>query len=330
MYGFANAISGGTMYLSLLLASAETTVVVSFRHKATGALLVFAFVLIVALIAGAAGGRAASPGAGVPSTPLLVGIRASHSRGFDRVVFEFAGPLPSRRTVGYVDRLIGDPSGLPVRIAGRAILAVSFHRAAAHNTAGKVTAPGRVAFALPNVIDVVRSGDFEAVASYGIGLSKRTSFHVFTLARPSRVVIDISTPFRTVLKRVYFFDERRFAANTSPFVTGVLRPVLPGTPATGLMDRLFGGPTARESEAGLRLLQSRATGYAGLSIAAGVARVRLTGGCSSGGSTVSIAQEIFPTIKQLRGVWFVKIFDPSGHTEQPTGRTDSMPFCLEP
>jgi sporulation and spore germination protein len=264
------------------------------------------------------------------STPRLVSIRAGHSGGADRVVFEFAGGIPSRRNVRYVNRLIADPSGRAIPIAGRAILEVSFDPAVGHTQAGRLTTPARIAFALPNVASVVRAGDFESVLSYGIGLSKRASVHVFTLSRPSRVVIDIGASFRTVLRRVYFFNQRRFAANQPPFVTGVFRRVLPASPATGLMDRLFAGPTASESATGLRLLQSRATGFAGLSITGGGARVRLTGGCSSGGSTVSIADEIFPTLKQLPGVTFVRIYDPSGHTEHPTSRSDSIPFCLEP
>jgi Sporulation and spore germination len=300
------------------------------ERSITRVLLIFASALIVALVVHASGGREAARAAAPQSTPLLVGIRASHHSGFDRVVFDFAGSVPSRRNVRYVTRLLADPSGLPVRSAGRAILAVSFFPAAAHDSVGRFTAPGRVAFALPNVMNVVRSGDFEAVVSYGIGLARRSSFHVFTLSHPSRVVIDISTAFRAVLKKVYFFNQRRFAANKQPFVTAVRRPVLPGTPATGLMDRLFAGPTAGEQAAGLRLLLSGASGYTRLSITAGVARIRLTGGCSSGGSTISIAQEIFPTLKQLATVHFVKIYDPAGHTEHATGRTDSIPFCLEP
>jgi hypothetical protein len=300
-----------------------------WRSATAGSLVMFA-IAPAALAVSAPGGQAASPAGRAASTPLLVGIRASHHRGFDRIVFDFAGSVPSRRNVRYVNRLSADPSGLPVRIAGRAILELSFHPAAVHNSAGKPTAPGRIAFALPNIMNVIGSGDFESVLSYGIGIARRASFHVFTLTRPSRVVIDISTPFRTVPKSVYFFDQRHFTANKLPFVTRVLRPVLPGSPATGVMDRLFAGPTASEYAAGLRLLQSRATGFTGLSIAAGVARVRLTGGCSSGGSTVSISDEIFPTLKQLATVKFVKIYDPSGHTETPTGRSDSRPFCLEP
>ena len=293
-------------------------------------LLVCAVTLMAGLAVESSGGQAASSGAMAAATPRLVAIEAAHHPGFDRVVFQFAGSVPSRRQMRYVDRLIGDPSGLPIPIAGRAILEASFQPASAHNGAGTPTAPSSIAFALPNAMAAVRAGEFEAVLSYGIGLAKREPFHVSTLARPNRVVIDIRTPFRTVLKGVYFFDQRRFTANTPPFGTKRLRPVLPGTPATGVMDRLFAGPTPSEYATGLRLLQSHATGFAGLSISTGIARVRLTGGCSSGGSTVSISDEIFPTLKQLAGVKFVKIYAPSGHTETPTGRSDSRPFCLEP
>ena len=105
---------------------------------------------------------------------------------------------------------------------------------------------------------------------------------------------------------------------------------MPATPATAVMDRLFAGPTASEYAGGMRLLESKASGFAGLAISGGVARIRLTGGCSSGGSTVSISDEIVPTLKQLPGVRYVKIYDLSGHTEFPTGARDSQPFCLEP
>jgi hypothetical protein len=286
--------------------------------------------LLAALAGAAYGGQAPSAPGAVGPAPILVGFRAAHHSGFDRIVFEFAGTVPARRQVRYVNRLIADPSGRIVPIAGRAVLQVSFYRAAAHNSSGRPTATASTAFALPNVMAVVRSGDFESVVSYGIGLAKRTPVHVLTLTRPSRVVIDIGTSFRTVLKGVYFFNQRRFAANTQPFVTRDLRPVVPATPATAVMDRLFAGPTSSEYAGGLRLLESKASGFAGLAISGGVARIRLTGGCSSGGSTVSISDEIVPTLKQLPGVRYVKIYDPSGHTKFPTGARDSQPFRLEP
>ena len=294
-------------------------------------LLAFAIAAAGVLAPGSSAGLTPpSHAAATTTVPRLIAIRAAHQPGFDRLVFEFSGPPPSRQNVRYVDRLIADPSGRPTPIAGRAILAASFFPATARGGATSVTVPERVAFALPNVMTVVRAGDFESVLSYGIGLAKRTTFHVFTLTSPSRVVIDIDTQFRTVLKKVYFENLPRFAAGTQPYVTAVLRPVLPGAPATGVMDRLFAGPTQAEDASGVRLQQSRATGFTGLSITGLVARVRLTGGCSSGGSTFTIADEIYPTLKQFATVEFVKIYNPAGHTETPTGRSDSIPFCLEP
>ena len=54
------------------------------------------------------------------------------------------------------------------------------------------------------------------------------------------------------------------------------------------------------------------------------------GKLSSGGSTFTIANEIMPTLKQLPGVHWVKIYDQKGHTERPFGHSDSIPFSLEP
>lgn len=295
-----------------------------------------AVVLLACSVAGAGGAtmsvvRLSSSRASVaPTVPVLIGVTAGHHPGYDRVVFRFSGPVPARRNVRYVTRLIADPSGRRVAIAGRAILEVSLSSAEAHTGTGASSAPDRVAFALPNVMIAVRSGDFESVVSYGIGLAAREPFHVFTLTKPSRVVIDVAAPFRTTPKRVYFLNRANFSVGRAPHFTSVMRPVPVSTPATGLMDRLFAGPTPPEASRSLTFLASRATGFTGLSITAGVARLRLTGGCSSGGSTASIVDEIGPTLKQLPNVRYVKIYDPAGHTEAPTGLSDSRPACLEP
>lgn len=286
--------------------------------------------LLVGLLLAVLAPEVASARAPAPAVPTLVGIRAAHHPTFDRVVFEFRGGLPSSRQVRYVDRLIGDASGLPVPIAGQAILQVRFERADAHDAAGP-TAPARIAFPLPNVMTVVRSGDFEAVTTHGIGLAKRQPFRVSTLRNPPRVVVDVDAAFRTVPRRVWFLDQDRFVANRRPFFVPVWRPVLPSTPATGVMDRIFAGPTPAERAAGLRFLSSRATDWTNLSInLREVARVQLVGRCSSGGSTVSIAGHITPSLKQFASVGWVKIYDPQGRTARPLGQVDSVPECLEP
>jgi hypothetical protein len=225
--------------------------------------------------------------------------------------------------------LIADGSGNTVRIAGRAVLQLRMESAQAHTDAG-TTVPRRTAYDLPNVMTTVRSGDFEGVVTYGIGLAKQTRFSVFTLRDPARVVVDIRAAFRTVPRKVWFLDEKRFSDATEPYFVSRWREVRPMTPATGVMDRLFAGPLPREQRHHLRLLRSHAKGYRILSIEDQVARVQLTGGCSSGGSTVTIAGEIMPTLRQFDSVSWVKIYGPGGHTENPTGHSDSIPFCLEP
>ena len=263
------------------------------------------------------------------STPLLVGLRASHHPGVDRVVFEFSGGLPASRSASYVPTLLADGSGLPVRIAGRAVLQVRFATAAAHTSTGRLTLPFRSSFSLPNLMTAVRSGDNEGVTTYGLGLLSRQPFRVYALRSPSRVVVDVSTA-PVVSRRVWFFDQRRFVANAPPFFRPVWRSVLPGLPATSLMHRLYAGPTLAEQSTGLRLLLSGSTGFTGLSVADGIARVRLLGGCRSGGSTVTVAGSIMPTLRQLPQVDVVKVYDPAGRTLTPTGRVDSVPECLEP
>jgi hypothetical protein len=292
----------------------------------------------LALVPGAAVGglvvtsstsNAAPAAAARPSQPVLVAIRARHASGQDRVVFLFDGGLPASHGARYVDRLVADGSGKVIPVAGRAILQVRLGGAVAHDGSGP-TAPTRTAYALPNAMLSVQSGDFEGVVTYGVGLAKRTPFHVTTLHNPSRVVVHVDAGFRTVPRTVTLFSRKNFLANTPPFFVPRLRPVIPATPATALLDRLFAGATPAERTNGLRTIRSGATGFRMRSISDGIARVQLTGGCSSGGSTVTIADEIMPTLRQLSNVDWVKIYNPAGHTEHPFGHRDSIPACLEP
>src|ERR671926_500533 len=87
----------------------------------------FVLAAVLAMLLGAI--RTAPASAQVSSIPTLVAIRAAHHAGFDRVVFEFSGPLPQRRDVRYVPQLIADGSGQPVPIAGNAILKTVFEPA---------------------------------------------------------------------------------------------------------------------------------------------------------------------------------------------------------
>jgi len=294
--------------------------------------LVIIFFVIALIATPSAGVALTAPAAAPPTTPQLVAVRAASHPGYDRVVFEFRGGLPSQRSVRYVDRLVGGASGLPIRIAGDAVLQVSFTPADAHHpTTGTPTAPGRLVSGLPNVVEVVRSEDFEAHVSYGIGLVRQQDYTVFTLRNPSRVVIDIRKDYNQATRRDVFQDLPRYTAGQQPDTRRVSRIVPASTPAAGVLHHLFAGPTATERVAGLRTVRSGATDFDRLTISSsGVARVRLLGGCDSRGSTFTIANLLVPTLKQFDTVRYVKIFDPSGQTQRPTGLSDSIPECLEP
>ena len=268
--------------------------------------------------------------ASAPVISKLTSIWAAHHEGFDRVVFQFDGPVPARRDVAFVPEIIADASGLVVPMFGAAFLSVTFSDATNHDDLGTVFTAERTTCGLPNVIQVVRSGDFEAVLSFGIGLARRGRIDVFTLSNPSRVVIDIAAAFTTVQTRVFFVDSHRFEIGQEPYTKAVFRSVIPPNVAARSLDWLFAGPTPAELAGGLTFVNSDATGFSNLTISNRVARVRLAGGADSHGSTLTIAAEIFPLLKQFPTVRWVKILDPNGQTQNPTGQSDSIPAGLEP
>ena len=158
------------------------------------------WVLISALTILVAGTRFSTPATPVHAAPYIstiTAIRAAYhpeaTPRYDRVVFQFDGPVPLIE-VGYVKQLIGGGSGLPVPIQGNAIVQVTMRAAQAHDDQGRVTAPTRIAYRLPIVKEVAVSSDFEAVLSYGIGLTSKSELRVMTLSDPSRVVIDVIHP----------------------------------------------------------------------------------------------------------------------------------------
>jgi hypothetical protein len=206
---------------------------------------------------------------------------------------------------------------------------VVFNGASAHDQNGATTRT-RTAYALPNVITSVGAGDFEGTVTFGLGVQKRTSYTVTKLQNPDRVVVDVRAGFPTTNRKVWLVDTDAVETGNGPYFVPRQRPIRSDAPAAAALHALFAGPTPQERAAGLRLVTSHAWGFDDLQIAAGIARVRLTRGCNSNGSTITVAGEIAPTLRQFPTVDWVKIYGPGGHTEQPTGAVDSIPFCLEP
>ena len=299
-----------------------------FRVRAAAMMLAFVGLSAGTITAATAGAAAGAP---IPVAPTLTQISAEHHSGHDTLVFQFRGGVPAHYSARYVSKVIADPSGLPVNVVGSALLQVRFSPAAGHNAKGVVTyGPAQRTYALPELIQVVKAGDFESALSFGVGLAQKAPIHMYAQPKLGRVVLDINAPRWTVPVKDYFMNTHRFATGRGPGTEAVYRPVIPPATAFGAMQRLFAGPTQAEQARGLKFVSSGATGFKILSIRDGVARVQLTGRLSSGGSTFTNANEIMPTLEQFRSVHWVKIYDQKGHTERPFGHSDSIPFSLEP
>ena len=128
----------------------------------------------------------------------LTAVRVAHQPGFDRVVFEFApqaggtAHLPAYTVSRQASaKFVKDPSGMPVAMRGSAGLRIVFHGASG---ASSYNGSRDLTPALPVVQEVEQLGDFEAVLSWGAGLSRAACLRTLELANPTRLVIDVQTP----------------------------------------------------------------------------------------------------------------------------------------
>jgi hypothetical protein len=94
-------------------------------------------------------------------SPQLTGLRAGRHAGFDRVVFQLDGPIPSYYSVRYVPVVRLDGSGAPLRLRGSAFLEVVV-RAPTHDQDYRpVLSPTRLRPDFPALREVDAPGSFE-------------------------------------------------------------------------------------------------------------------------------------------------------------------------
>jgi hypothetical protein len=270
-----------------------------------------------------------------PDFPVLVDVRAAHHRGFDRIVFEFEGPLPDRTVARWVDQVSEDASGRPLPVSGNAFISVVLSPVVAHTSLPPVrTTYGarERAFDLPNLTQLMAAGDYEAVVSFGLGLMKRTEIlRTVRLRHPSRFVIDVSTAFPTVPVGVVFVDREALDAGTPPYLAVVERLVPRSGRPMSALQRLWAGVTRDEQAAGLRFVSSGTTAFRRLDIdgPTGIARLRIVGGCDDRNKPVTVADEIMATLRGFERIDWVKIYR-GDETQHPHGLRDSVPECLAP
>jgi hypothetical protein len=129
---------------------------------------------------------------------LLERVAIGRHEGFDRVVFQFRNHVPGYR-VEYVEPpLKEDGSGNVVRIEGDAFVVVRMEQASGFDLS---TGEGVMVYTGPRrlsgsdagtsvVREVVRTGDFEAVLTWAVGLEERVDFRVRTASAPARLIVD--------------------------------------------------------------------------------------------------------------------------------------------
>jgi len=140
-----------------------------------------------------------SGGADSGSAMQLTAVRVAHQPGgYDRIVFEFAPQAgATAHTPAYTvsrqasAKFVKDPSGLPVTMRGSSGLRIVFQGASG---ATSYSGSRDQIYNLPVVQEVEQLGDFEAVLSWGAGLSEASCIRTLELSNPIRVVIDVQTP----------------------------------------------------------------------------------------------------------------------------------------
>jgi hypothetical protein len=141
-------------------------------------------------------------GGGDAPTRLLTDVRVGSHGCYERVTFEL------KPQTGDTDGPVGwkaayepgpiteDGSGQPVKVKGGAFLVVTMSATGAdlsqEAAPATYTGPASIEAAdTTRIQQVRRTGDFEGVLTWVIGLDKQRPFHVTTETGPARVIVDI-------------------------------------------------------------------------------------------------------------------------------------------
>jgi hypothetical protein len=149
------------------------------------------------------GGTAAQTSDNKPAQTLLLStVKVDSETCADRIVFDFrpAGDQAPGYKVEYrpaAEAQTEDASGRHLPIAGNAFLVVRFEPAATADLSGAklektYTGPRTITpVGLRFVRQVTKTGDFEAVLTWAIGLSKERPFKVTSSGSPPRLTIEL-------------------------------------------------------------------------------------------------------------------------------------------
>ncbi len=124
-----------------------------------------------------------------PTQARPTAVRVGSHAGYDRIVFEYADrTIPSVEISVVSPPFRLDPSDLPMTVAGSSFLRIKLDGV-------QVGYAGTTDFAAgyPELVELSRQGDYEAIQSWIVGLNKAGCVRLFVLTAPQRIVIDIQS-----------------------------------------------------------------------------------------------------------------------------------------
>ncbi len=127
----------------------------------------------------------------------ITNVRAGRHDCFDRRVVDFAG-APGGANVRYVKAVTNQGEGAVIPLRGGAFLQVDLDSPAYDINTGKQTYRFANRRELVNVSgfrtfrQLAYGGSYEGYTTFGLGVRGRLPFRVFTLTKPSRLVIDVA------------------------------------------------------------------------------------------------------------------------------------------
>jgi hypothetical protein len=118
-------------------------------------------------------------------------VRVGTHDGYDRFVIEFDGAMPAYRVQRQAGtRFVQDPSGKEVTLAGTNGVLLDL-RPIADWTSYAAPSAFQPGFQFLQEARLIQN--FEAVQQWGLGVQGSPCLRVFTLASPTRLVIDIAS-----------------------------------------------------------------------------------------------------------------------------------------
>ena len=126
---------------------------------------------------------------------IITDVRVGTHAGYDRVVFEFVAGLPEITLEPASPPFTHDPSGMPLDVMGSSFLRLTMRGGTKQTLEGTSAYDGPTDFdpEFPTLVDLVEGGDFEAVSTRYLGLTRESCVRVLSLtdAAAPRLVIDV-------------------------------------------------------------------------------------------------------------------------------------------